>query len=455
MTETLALLGGTPVGAPDIPPFPQFDEAAIAAVGDILRSGKTVALGRTHPAMVEAEEAVSAYHGGRPAMVLSSGHASLMAALFGLEIGPGDEVITSPYTWGSTVASILHVGAIPVFADVDDATGLLDPASVATAVTPATKAIIAVHIYGQPADMAALRAIADKHGLFLVEDGSQAHGARIDGLPVGNFGDAAGFSCMGGKLLATAEAGYLITANEEAFWKAALMTQHYGRSAEPAFPDALKPYVDSLNYTFRLTPMVAALFPSQLAKLDDEVAARRRNVAALREGLSGIDCLALPEYADGLDPAWHMVTLNFRPEVAGVARDTFLKALQAEGAPGFAYVPSGIHRWSRLHARGYTGPAAPWIRQLAEAGPDYARQSLPQCDHKVATSIEIMTNGWATDLPQAVEKTVAGYRKVVGQLDALRTWEKDNPPAETSLPQVAMAQAHRSAELYKPKAAKG
>src|SRR6266542_4237980 len=265
--EKLALLGGEPAGLPGADPWPRFTPEAIARVVELLERGETVTLGK-RGVIGEAESAVSAYHGGRHAMLLNSGHASLHAALMGLEIGPGDEVITTPYTWGASIACILHTGAVPVFVDVDPVTGLLDPACIAPAITPRTKAVLAVHIYGQPADMPAIRAVADRHGLFVIEDGSQAHGATIRGEKVGNFSDAAGFSCMGGKLLATAEAGYLVTPHADVYWKAAMMCQHYGRSADPGFPEAYKPFVDSLVFTYRLSPLTAALFPSQLAKLD-------------------------------------------------------------------------------------------------------------------------------------------------------------------------------------------
>src|SRR5947209_9152769 len=267
MEEKLALLGGEAAGAPAAGPWPRFTPEAIARVVELLERGETVTLG--HRGVVgEAEAALSAYHGGRQVMALNSGHAALHASLMGLEVGPGDEVITTPYTWGASIACILHTGAIPIFADVDPVTGLLDPAQIQAAVTPRTKAILAVHIYGQPANMPAIRAVAQRHGLFVIEDGSQAHGATIYGEKVGNFSDAAGFSCMGGKLLATAEAGYMVTPHADVYWKAAMMCQHYGRSADPGFPEAYKPFVDSLVFTYRLTPLVAALFPSQLGKLD-------------------------------------------------------------------------------------------------------------------------------------------------------------------------------------------
>jgi dTDP-4-amino-4,6-dideoxygalactose transaminase len=168
-------------------------------------------------------------------------------ALAGLEVGPGDEVITTPFTWGASVSCILHQGAVPVFADVDRKTGLIDPGSIEAVITKRTRAILAVHIFGQPAAMQRIMKIAAKHDLVVVEDGSQAHGATIGGRVVGGFGHAAGVSCMGGKLLATSEAGYMVTPNEDLYWKACLLSQHMGRPPDRGFPDKMRPLVDSLG----------------------------------------------------------------------------------------------------------------------------------------------------------------------------------------------------------------
>ena len=138
------------------------------------------------------------------------------------------------------------------------------------AITSRTKAILAVHLFGQPAKLKRLRAIADKHKLMLIEDGSQAHGAEIDGLRVGTVGDAAGFSCMGGKLLATTESGYMVTPHEQVYWKGAMIGQHMGRASDGGMPAELKPYCDSLVYTYRVEPFNAVLLTEQFAKLDGE-----------------------------------------------------------------------------------------------------------------------------------------------------------------------------------------
>ena len=139
------------------------------------------------------------------------------------------------------------------------------------------------------------------------------------------------------------------------------MCQHYGRSAEPGFPDEMRPYVDSLVFTFRLSPLVAALFPGQVRRVDAQVKARQANAAVFRQALAGCDLVELPQYADGFEPSYDMLTMNFRPEQAGIRRDTFCRALGAEGVGVFPYVPEPINRWRRLEWRRYAGPMPLWM----------------------------------------------------------------------------------------------
>jgi len=421
----LALLGGEPVGGAKPAAWPQFKQKDIDGVVDILKSGRTVGLGRTNEQIDRAETALSKYHGGRHAMVVNSGHAALLSALMGLEVGPGDEVITTPYTWGASTSCILHVGAIPVFTDVDPVTGLLDPKKIEAAITKKTKAILVVHLYGQPADMKAIQRIARKHKLKVVEDGSQSHGATIDGVVVGSFSDAAGFSCMGGKLLATSEAGYMLTPHDEVFWTAAMMGQHYGRSAEPGFPEEFKPYVDSLVYTLRLSPMIASLFPGQLRGLDRQIAARQKNAEVFRAGLADCEIVRLPRYRKGVLPGYHMLTMNFRPEKAGVRRDTFLAALRAEGVGAFAYVPSPIHTWKRLYWKGYKGPVPHWLAGLERAGTDYGKVSLPNAQHKIDCAVEMGWNNYFRPDAAGMRRMARAFVKVQDNLAGLAAWERE------------------------------
>ena len=425
----LALLGGTRIGEVTYSKFPRFSERAIERVVEVLRAGKAIGLGRFHsPEIEEAELTISRWHGGREVLAVGSGHAALQCALAGLEICNGDEVITTPYTWGASISCILHQNAIPVFVDVEAGTGVIDPAQIEAAITPRTKAILAVHIFGQPANLQKLRAIADKHGLALIEDGSQAHGAEVGGVKVGNVGDAAGFSCMGGKVLPTTEAGYLVTPRKDVFWKAAMIGQHMGRSPEKDFPNELRPWVDSLVYTHRVTPLNAVLLTEQFGVIDAWVAERRRHADLFRAKLAGSKFLKLPDYAEGVKPVYHLLTMNFDAQAAGVTRDTFAAALKAEGMLAFGYVPSPIPDWKRLHWQGYAGPRVNWLQALEKAGVDYRGMALPNCRHRVANSIE--TRFDFIDSQEAmVDRMAEIIHKVEAGIDALRDHERTAGPA--------------------------
>lgn len=428
-TTKPALLGGAPVGEVSYSKFPHFSERAIARVAEVLRTGKAIGLGRFHsPEIAEAEDVISRYHGGRHVLACSSGHAALQGALAGLEICGGDEVITTPYTWGASISCILHQNAIPVFVDVKRDTGLIDPAQIEAAITPRTKAILAVHIFGQPANLPALRAIADQHGLALIEDGSQAHGAEIGGLRVGDVGDAAGFSCMGGKVLPTTEAGYLVTPQKDVFWKAAMIGQHMGRSPEKDFPDELRPWVDSLVYTYRVTPLNAVLLTEQFGRIDGWVAERRRHADLFRAKIAEAKYVRLPDYAEGVKPVYHLLTMNYDAAAAGVSRDTFAAALKAEGMLAFGYVPSPIPDWPRLHWQNYEGPRVSWLSALEHAGVDYRGMALPNCRHRVANSIETRFD-FVDSQEDMVSRMAEIILKVEANIDALRDYERKAGPA--------------------------
>ena len=428
-TAKLALLGGTPVGKVTSPKFPTFTDRAIERAADMLRQGKLFGLGRKHvPEIGEAEAVISRYHGNRHVLATSSGHAALQSALAGLEICCGDEVITTPYTWGASISCILHQNAIPIFVDIERETGLIDPAQIEAAITPRTKAILAVHLFGQPCNLKRLRAIADKHKLMLIEDGSQAHGAEIGGVRVGTVGDAAGFSCMGGKVLATTEAGYMVTPHERVYWKGAMIGQHMGRSTDEGMPDDLKPYLDSLVYTYRVAPFNAVLLTEQFAKLDAELFERRRHADLLRAHLKGAKFLKLPTYAPGTKPSYHLMSFTFDSDAAGISRDTFAAAVMAEGLRMVGYVPSVISDWPRLHWQGYRGPRVNWLSALEAAKVDYRNQPLPNARWRVDHALETGFDMVAPNEPM-IARMAEIILKVEANVDALRDHERTAGPA--------------------------
>ena len=420
--KKLALLGGKKLGPVQPDPHPTFTDRAIKRAVSLLKRGATVGLGKHHSVIREAEEAVARWQHAQNCMVVSSGHASLHVALLGLGVGPGDEVITTPYSWGASVSCILHCGAIPVFTDVDRETGLMIPAQISPLVTPRTKAVLVVHIHGQPADMPAIMKVARRHGIAVVEDGSQAHAAISHGKMVGRYGDAAGFSCMGFKLLGTTEAGYLLTKKKDVYWRAALFSQHMGRSPDPGFPRAYLSAADSLVHSYRLSPIAAVLLTEQIKKVDREIAGRRKNVALLRDATRGLESIRFPPCPPRDEVSYYTLSINFQPELAGIHRDTAEKALVAEGLPVGHYVPAPIPHWERMRAHDYAGPPAPWTAQLIRAGVDYRALSFPGTEFKIERSLDMDWN-YIKVSREKMRRIADIFTKLEENLPALRDWE--------------------------------
>jgi dTDP-4-amino-4,6-dideoxygalactose transaminase len=237
-----------PISKPDIGP------AEEDAVLDVLRSGM-LAMGRRTEAF---EEAWAAYCGARHAVFMSNGTVALEAALRALGIGPGDEVITVSFTFNATVSAILQTGARPVFVDIRDQDFCMDPGAVDAAITPRTKAIMPVHLYGLMADMDPLVAIAERHGIPIVEDAAQAHGASYRGRRAGQFGPAM-FSLYATKNLMTGEGGFVTTDDDALADRIRLYRNHGMR---------VRYHHEALGSNFKPTDLAAALGLAQLARLD-------------------------------------------------------------------------------------------------------------------------------------------------------------------------------------------
>lgn len=420
----LALHGGTPVFTKKAPAYPVFSQAALDRLTAALTAGPVQGLSKQHPVVGEFERVLAEYHGTPHCLSASSGHGALQSALIGLGITGGDEVITSPYSWGASVSCILHNGAIPAFCDVSPETGLIAPETLESALTPRTRAILVPHLYGQPVNMTAVMRFADEHDLYVIEDGSQAHGSRHAGQRIGSFGHASGFSINGVKPLASTEGGYLLTRLPEVYWNATISAQHagrgelIGRASEAGFPEELRPLIDTLVYTYRpnITSLILAL--DQLPRLDEYNAARRHNADLLREALADSELFAFPAYGDDDYVVYHMVTMNVRTAGTDVDRDEALDALRAEGVPAVTYVEKGLNLSPRLSPH-YAGPRVMWTDAIRNSKVDPNALELPGCEHKVATSIEIPWNYFRRD-DELVLQLVEAFRKVEANIDLLR-----------------------------------
>jgi len=253
----------------NILPFsrPTIDEATIAAVADVLRSGWIT----SGPKAQEFERILSEYFGGRPVRTFNSGTCTMEIALRIAGIGAGDEVITTPISWVATANVIIEVGATPVFADIDPVTRNIDLDKLEAAITPRTKAIIPVYLAGKPVDMDRLYAIAAKHKLRVVEDAAQAIGSSWQGKPIGSFGDFVSFSFQANKNITTCEGGCLVLNNEA---EAKLAEKYRLQGVTRSGVDGID--VDVLGGKYNMTDVAAAIGLGQFAQLDAITAQRRK-----------------------------------------------------------------------------------------------------------------------------------------------------------------------------------
>ena len=322
----LALLGGAPVRTKPFSTWPVFGEAEEVRLRRTLRSGKW---GRLHGEEVsEFEQRFASMHGCTHGIAVVNGTVSLRIALLAAGIQAEDEVIVPPYTFISTASAVIEANAIPVFADIDLQTFNLDPAAAERAITPRTRAILPVHFAGQPADMAAIMALAQARSLVVIEDAAHAHGASYRGRPAGSIGDMASFSFQSSKNLTAGEGG-IITTNDAALAAACRSIQNCGR-----VPDGLwyEHHVISGNY--RLGEFQGAVLNGQLDRLEEQTRTRDANgryLAARIATLPGLYPQARP--VDCTRHSYHLFMLRLDESVFGAPRAAVLRALAAEGVP--------------------------------------------------------------------------------------------------------------------------
>ena len=308
-----------------------------AAFERVLRSSHFV----SGPEVDGFEKQLATLVGARLALGMSSGTAALQLALEAAGIGRGDEVILPPNTYFATAEAVLAAGATPVFADVDPDTALIDPAAVRAAIGPRTAAVIAVHLYGQPANMVALQEIVDGKGLFLLEDAAQAIGARWADRPAGSLGDAAAFSFYPSKNLgALGEAGAVTTSDPELGRKIAQLRNH----------GQVSKYVHAVaGYNHRMDELQAAFLTAKLPYLAEAQSRRDRAAEHYRELLSGVEGIALLSTAPSARHVHHLMVIRVAD------RDGMLAALRSAGIEGSVHYPRPIHLEPAWDGRGHRG----------------------------------------------------------------------------------------------------
>lgn len=313
-----------------IPPAkPIIGDEERAAVDRVLRSGM-VAQG---PEVAAFEEEFAAHFvPGRPAVAVNSGTSGLHLGLLAAGVGPGDEVIVPSFTFAATGNSVALTGATPVFVDIEPETFTLDPEAVAAAITPATKGILPVHLYGHPARMRELEKLVAERGVALYEDAAQAHGASLDGRPVGSFGQFAMFSLYPTKNMTSGEGGMVTTATAEIARQVKLLRN---QGMEHQYENEV------IGFNTRMTDIHAAIGRVQLRKVDAWTKTRQANAAFLDANLRGV---VVPPVAEGAVHVYHQYTIRVPED-----RDGFVKALKEEYQVGAGvYYPIPNHRLPSL-----------------------------------------------------------------------------------------------------------
>lgn len=321
------------------------EEDDIQAVVEVLRSDYLT----TGPKISEFEKMVADYVGAKYAVAISNGTSALHAACFAAGIQAGDEVITTPLTFAASANCVLYCGGTPVFADVDPKTYNIDPEDIRRKITDKTKAIIAVHLAGQPCDMDEIHKIAKEHNLLVVEDGAHALGSVYKGKKVGTLSDMTTFSFHPVKPITTGEGGMIVTDNEE-FYKKMMLFRSHGitrdenlmtRNDGPWFYQQL-----DLGYNYRITDIQCALGCSQMKKLDRFLSRRKEIVARYNEAFADCENIVTPYQLPETESGWHLYIV----QVKNCDRRKVFEALREQGiAVNVHYIPVYMHPYYQEH----------------------------------------------------------------------------------------------------------
>jgi len=422
--DLLAVEGGSQAIPDPFPLYRSLGEEEVEAANRVLRSGVLSAfIGAPGPGFfggpeVQALEREAAERFGvRHVVAVNSWTSGLVAAVGAIGIAPGDEVIVTPWTMVATATAILHWNGIPVFADIDPHTFNLDPAAVEAVITPRTRAILCADIFGQSADLPALRAIADRHGLRLLTDTAQAPGALLAGRSAGTAADIGGFSLNYHKHIHCGEGGLLVTNDDHLAQRLKLIRNHGEAVIQSDDPSEL---ANILGHNFRLGEIEAAIARAQLHKLPALVASRQRAADRLRAGLADLPGLQLPVVADQATHVYYVFGMTLDPELLGRSRGWVVEALQAEGVLALLEGYQCIHLNPLFrHRIGYGTEGFPW-KGLAsgDSTVTYTPGLCPVAEdlhQRTFLGLNLCAHPY-TD-PQ-IDQVVAAFRKVWAYLEA-------------------------------------
>lgn len=394
----LAIHGGKPVRDKFLPYGRQWiDDVDIEKVISTLKSDYLT----TGPKVKEFEERIADYVGSNYAVALSNGTAALHAACFAADIQEGDEVITTPLTFAASANCVIYQGGKPVFADIDLNTYNIDPEDIERKVTDKTKAIIPVDFTGQAVDLDAIKKIASKHNLIVIEDAAHGIGTEYKGKKIGSISDMTEFSFHPVKHVTTGEGGVITTNNKALYEKLQLFRTHgiardkellVNKHGGPWYYEQL-----DLGYNYRITDIQCALGISQLDKIDKFVLKRRQLVAKYNDMLSEIDGIIIPNEANFSNSSWHLYVIQLELEKLKVGRKAIFEALQSENiGVNVHYIPVYYHPY--YQKLGYKKGLCPMAEKVYER-----IITLPLFPRMNDKDVE--------DVVNAVEKVLSYYRK--------------------------------------------
>jgi perosamine synthetase len=317
---------------------PDIDDVDIAAVVEVLRSGR-LSLG---PKIEAFEEAISQYIGVRHAVAVSSGTAALHLIVKALGLGPGDEVLVPSFTFAASINALLYEGVMPVFCDIEDTTYNLDPMGLEKSITPKTKAVLAVDVFGHPVDWEAVTRIAAKHHLRVIDDSCEALGAEYAGRKVGQFGDAAAFAFYPNKQITTGEGGAIVT-NDSEIARIARSLRNQGRGEMGSWLEH-----ERLGFNYRMDEMSAALGLSQLQRIETFLAKRQHVADLYSSRLSAVPRVRMQLVRPNVRMSWFVYVITLDEEVD---RGAVVRAMEERQIPVRGYFPP-VHLQSYIVGRG-------------------------------------------------------------------------------------------------------
>lgn len=421
----LALLGGTPVIQSPLQGFHSIGDEEVEAVSEVIRGGVLSAyigapgLGFMGGRKVQSFESEAArYFGVKHAIAVNSWTSGLIAAVGAIGIEPGDEIITTPWTMAATATAILHWNGIPIFADINPETFNICPQSVEKLITKKTKAIFAVDIFGQSADMSKLREIADRHSLKLLSDTAQSPGAKSGDDFTGTLADIGGFSLNYHKHIHCGEGGVLVTNDDRLAKRLCLIRNHAEAVVSSDDPEELN---NMLGYNFRMGEIEAAIASVQLGKLESRVLSRQRIADELNQGLCRLKGLKTPKVEEGCSHVYYVYGMTLDIEQLGVNRQHIVEALRAEGVPALVVGYQNLHMLPLFRNKiAYGSKGFPWNSPYCTNDIEYRLGLCPAAEElhaKTFLGLNICMNELP---PKDVALIIKAFQKVWSQLELLK-----------------------------------